>query len=119
MARDLKLVVIGAGWIVPFHLGALDRLGRTALLRVASARRERAAAIADPRGAIASADPIRLLDELRPDIAYLCVPPFAAVTLGEALVERGIPFLIEKPLAAGDADGPVRLARAIARRNLV
>jgi len=119
MARDLKLVVIGAGWIVPFHLDALDRLGRTALVGVASARAERAAAVAEPRGAVASADPIRLLEELRPDVAYVCVPPVAAVALGEALVERGIPFLIEKPLAALDAEGPVRLERAIAERHLV
>jgi predicted dehydrogenase len=119
MSGDLRLVIIGAGWIVPWHLAALDRLGRTALVGVASARVERAAAVAEPRGAVASSDPIRLLDELRPDIAYLCVPPYQAVALGESLVERGIPFLAEKPLAAEDAEGPRRLAAAIAARGLV
>ena len=39
--------------------------------------------------------------------------------VGERLVERGIPFLVEKPLAAADADGPVRLAAAIDRAGLV
>jgi myo-inositol 2-dehydrogenase / D-chiro-inositol 1-dehydrogenase len=37
----------------------------------------------------------------------------------ERLVERGIPFLVEKPLAASDAGGPARLADAIDRAGLV
>jgi myo-inositol 2-dehydrogenase / D-chiro-inositol 1-dehydrogenase len=117
--RELRLVMIGAGWIVPFHLAALDRLGRTAVVGVASANVARAATIAEPRGAAASDDPLALVDELRPDAVYLCVPPFRAVALGEALVERAIPFLTEKPLSATDAAGPVRLAAAIERRGLV
>ena len=115
---DLRLVMIGAGWIVPYHLAALERLGRTTLVGVAASRLERAAAVAEPRGAVASADPIALVDEVRPDAAFVCVPPWRGVAIGEALVERGIPFLAEKPLAATDADGPVRLAAAIERSGL-
>ena len=116
---DLRLVMIGAGWIVPYHLAALERLGRTTLVGVAASRLERAAAVAEPRGAVASADPIALVDEVRPDAAFVCVPPWRGVAIGEALVERGIPFLTEKPLAATDADGPVRLAAAIERSKVV
>jgi predicted dehydrogenase len=116
---DLRLVMIGAGWIVPYHLEALDRLGRTTLVGVAASRLERAAAVAEPRGAVASTDPVALVDDVRPDVAFVCVPPSRAVAIGEALVERGIPFLTEKPLAATDADGPRRLAAAIERSGLV
>lgn len=119
MAGDLRLVIIGAGWIVPFHVSALRRLARASVVGVAAARVERAAAIAVPLAARASADPIRLVDELRPDAVYLCVPPVLAVRIGEALVGRGIPFLTEKPLAAMDAEGPARLAAAIEERRLV
>ena len=45
----LRLGLIGAGWISSIHLEALDRLGRTTLVGVASARLERAAALAEPR----------------------------------------------------------------------
>jgi predicted dehydrogenase len=61
----------------------------------------------------------RLLDDTRPDVAYVCVPPSAAVAICEQLVERGIPFLTEKPLAATDAAGPARVAAAILERGLV
>ena len=116
-----RLVLIGAGWISGYHLAALDRLGRTRLMGVASTRLESAQTTAEPRGAAAylSGDLERMLDEQRPDIAFVCVPPAAAVAVLERLVERGIPFLTEKPLAASDAAGPARIAAAVAERGLV
>jgi myo-inositol 2-dehydrogenase/D-chiro-inositol 1-dehydrogenase len=118
--RDtLRFAMIGAGWISRAHLDALDRLGRTTLVGVASARLGRATAVAAPRGAAAYDDPIRMLDELRPDVAYVAVPPSSAIAICEALVERGIPFLAEKPLASLDAEGPARVAAAIEARGLV
>jgi myo-inositol 2-dehydrogenase / D-chiro-inositol 1-dehydrogenase len=121
MARTqrLRLVIIGAGWIVPYHVSALERLGRTTIVGVASARRERALQVAEPLGAVASDDGLALVDELRPDAAYVCVPPHRSAAIGEGLVERAIPFLTEKPLAATVAEEPARLAAAIAARGLV
>jgi myo-inositol 2-dehydrogenase/D-chiro-inositol 1-dehydrogenase len=101
------------------HLAALDRLGRTRLVSVASAREESARATAGPYGAVAYTEPRRMLDEQRPDLVYVAVPPSAAIAVLDELVERGIPFLTEKPLAATDADGPVRIAAAVEDRGLV
>jgi predicted dehydrogenase len=114
-----RLVLIGSGWITPAHLTALDRLGRTQLVGVASAREESARATAEPRGAAAYTDIDRMLDDQRPDVAYVAVPPSAAIAVLERLVERGIPFLTEKPLAATDAEGPARIAAGVAERGLV
>ena len=117
--RGLRLVLIGAGWISGIHLAALDRLGRTRLVGVASSREAGARATAEPHGATAYADIERMLDEQQPDVAYVCVPPAAAVAILERLVDRGTPFLTEKPLAATDTDGPARIASAVADRGLV
>jgi myo-inositol 2-dehydrogenase/D-chiro-inositol 1-dehydrogenase len=117
--HGLRLVLIGAGWISPIHLEALDRLGRTRLVGVASSREESARAMAGPRSAAAYVDVDRMLDEQQPDIAYVCVPPVAAVAVLGPLVARGIPFLTEKPLAATDAEGPARIAAGIAERGLL
>lgn len=120
MTHDrLRLGLIGAGWISSVHLAALDRLDRTMLVGVASARLESAEATAVPRGAAAYDDAERMLDEQRPDVVYVAVPPSAAVAACEAVLERGIPFLAEKPLAATDAEGPARVAAAIADRGIV
>jgi myo-inositol 2-dehydrogenase/D-chiro-inositol 1-dehydrogenase len=119
-SRDrLRLGLIGAGWITTLHLDALDRLDRTTLVGVASARLASARATALPRGAAAYDDAARMLDETRPDVVYVAVPPSAAVAACELVVERGIPFLAEKPLAATDAAGPARVAAAIRSRGLV
>lgn len=115
----LRLGFIGAGWIAALHLEALERLGRTKLVAVVSRTIDGAAAVTERWGGTPHADLDRMLDEARIDVAYLCVPPFRAVAIGERLVERGIPFLAEKPLAAADAAGPARLAAAIERAGVV
>jgi myo-inositol 2-dehydrogenase/D-chiro-inositol 1-dehydrogenase len=117
--RGPRLVLIGAGWISGIHLAALDRLGRTQLVGVASSREESAQATAAAHGARPYVDIDRMLDEQHPDVAYVCVPPGAAIAVLKQLVERGIPFLTEKPLAATDADGPARIAAGVADRGLV
>jgi predicted dehydrogenase len=116
-----RLVLIGAGWISGYHLAALDRLGRTRLVGVASGRLASAQATAESRGAsaYATADLERMLDEQRPELAFVAVPPSHAAAALRPLIERAIPFLTEKPLAATDADAPVEIAAAIAGRGLV
>ena len=73
-----------------------------------------------PAGAAARYDDVdTMLAKTKPDVVYVAVPPYRAVAICERLVRAGIPFLTEKPLAAGDAAGPVRLADAIERAGLV
>jgi predicted dehydrogenase len=115
----LRLGLIGAGWIAGLPLEALARLGRTELVGVVSGSGAGAASLSSRWGGRVYADLEQLLDEARIDVAYVCVPPFRAVAIGERLVERGIPFLTEKPLAAADGEGPARLAAAIDRAGLV
>ncbi|MCG3197292.1 MAG: scyllo-inositol 2-dehydrogenase (NAD(+)) [bacterium] len=41
----------------------------------------------------------KMLDESQPDAVYIMLPPFAHGPAEEAVVERGLPFFIEKPVA--------------------
>jgi myo-inositol 2-dehydrogenase / D-chiro-inositol 1-dehydrogenase len=116
---ELRLAMIGAGWITQIHLEALDRVGRTTLVGIASTREESAHAIASPRGAAAYTDIERMLEEQRPDAVYVAVPPSETVAVLDRLVEHRIPFLAEKPLAARDRAGPERIAAGVAERGLV
>jgi Predicted dehydrogenases and related proteins len=115
----VRLGLVGAGWIARLHLEALGRLGRTELVGVVSRTLDGAVAVTDAWGGSPYDDLDRMLETARPDAAYVCVPPHQAVAIGERLVERGIPFLTEKPLAADDAAGPMRLAGAIERAGLI
>jgi predicted dehydrogenase len=114
-----RLALIGSGWIAGLHLEALERLGRTELVGVTS-RTFAGATVATARwGGQPFDDLDRMVEAVRPEVAYVCVPPWQAVAIGERLVELGIPFLTEKPLAADDAAGPGRLGAAIERAGLV
>ena len=117
--RPLRVAFAGAGWIVPKHLAALDRLGRTEVVGIMSRTTERAAATAAGRGIPTFTELDRLLDETRPDAVFLCLPPYRSPAACASVIERGLPFLVEKPLAALDADAPGRIADAIERSGLV
>ena len=118
MAERLRLGLIGTGWITDFHLPALERLGRTNLAGVVSGTPGRAEAINARWGGKAYASLSEMLDRERLDVAYICQPPHRAAAASERLIERGIPFLAEKPLAASAADAE-RIGAAIREHDLV
>ena len=115
----IRLGLVGGGWISGLHLEALERLGRTELVGVVARTPETADAVMARWGGARYDDLDGMLDTAGPEVVYVAVPPYRSVAICERLVERGIPFLTEKPLAAADADGPVRLAGRIERAGLV
>ena len=44
-------------------------------------------------------DAAAMLDEVKPDIVYICVPPDQHGKIEDAVIERGIHFFVEKPMA--------------------
>jgi myo-inositol 2-dehydrogenase/D-chiro-inositol 1-dehydrogenase len=115
----LRLGLVGGGWISGHHLEAFAKVGRTELVGVVSRMPQTADAVVARWGGMRFDDLEAMLDRAKPDLVVVAVPPHLAVGLGERLVDRGIPFLIEKPLAASDASGPARLATAIERAGIV
>jgi myo-inositol 2-dehydrogenase / D-chiro-inositol 1-dehydrogenase len=115
----VRLGLVGGGWISRQHLDALEHLGRTELVGVVAGRPETADDVTSRWGGRAYADLEGMLDDARPEVVYVAVPPHRSVAIGERLVARRVPFLTEKPLAAADLDGPLRLADEIARADLV
>jgi len=57
-------------------------------------------------------------DTERLDAAYVCVPPFAHGNPEEAVLAHGLPFFVEKPLAA-DLKTAEQIASDVATRGLV
>ncbi len=119
-----RIVIVGAGGAAGQHVRAARSLGGCRIVGVAARSTERAAALvaggdpADGTVLYADSDAARMLDEQRPDAAFVAVPPYLAGQACDLLIARGIPFLVEKPLAA-DAGTPVRIAAEIERRGLV
>jgi predicted dehydrogenase len=114
----LRLGLIGTGGVTGQHLPVLRQLGRTDVVGVVSRLLERASTAASEWGGRAFTDIDRMLDEQKPDVALVCLPPYLTGAACELLARRGIPFLTEKPLAA-DPESPGRVARLVEERNLV
>ena len=120
----VRLGLVGGGWISRHHLEALERLGRTKLVGVVSRTIETGDAVTTRWGGTRYDDVDTMLAKTKPEVVYVAVPPYRAVAIGERLVQVGIPFLTEKPLAASDrgradpAGGRDRAGRARRRRRL-
>jgi predicted dehydrogenase len=112
----LKLGLIGAGNIGRRHLAAI--LPDPAYTAAAIADPTPAAeAFAREHGIPHFADAERMLDEVRPDGAIVATPNQHHRTGGLACIERGVPVLIEKPLADSIADA-LDLVEAAARAGV-
>jgi predicted dehydrogenase/threonine dehydrogenase-like Zn-dependent dehydrogenase len=59
-----------------------------------------------------------MLDAVRPDAVYVCVPPFAHGEPERDLIERGIPFFVEKPVSL-DIETAEEISAAVTAKGLV
>ena len=96
--QDLKIAFVGVShWHVPLYLRAVQ----SDSLNVA--------AVSDPNGTLAEhvaaslgcpayTDGLELLDKEKPDFVFAFAPHHEMPALADALLERGVPFAMEKPM---------------------
>jgi predicted dehydrogenase len=114
----VKVAFAGAGGIVERHLAALASLTGVEVVGIAGRRPERVAALLDRFGGRPFSDPVAMLDQAQPDALFICLTPAAHDGLERAAIERGVPFLVEKPLAV-DWEPAAAVAAEVARTGLV
>ncbi|TCM90971.1 putative dehydrogenase [Paenibacillus sp. BK033] len=115
----LRIGIAGTGWFGRMHaekLAAMDGVSVSAFCGTSLDKAETAARpYSDARGY----DTIEaMLEDRKLDAVYICTPPFAHGEIELALVERGIPFLVEKPIGV-DEETPSRIRQAIADKGLI
>jgi predicted dehydrogenase len=114
----LRVAVIGAGGIAGRHIANLTWFPGVRLVAVADPVADAAEGQARRvAGARPFADWRAMVDTIRPDALLICVPPFAHGEPELAAAELGIPFFVEKPIAA-DLATAERIADAVAARRL-
>ncbi|SFQ32515.1 Gfo/Idh/MocA family protein [Salibacterium halotolerans] len=79
---------------------------------------EKAERMAKPYEAAGYGDLTEMLDTEKLDAAYICVPPMSHGSIEQELIDRGIPFFVEKPLS-NEADMPADFARQIEEKSLI
>jgi len=115
----VRLGFIGVGWVATRHFQALDEIPEAQIVACADAdadlAAERAARFA---GAGAYTDYREMLDKQELDAVYVCVPPHVHGEIELALIERGMPFFLEKPLG-NERETPRRILAALEGKDLL
>src|SRR3972149_4702459 len=115
----LKIGFVGAGGIARAHFKALEQVDDAQIVACTDVDADRAAeAAAQFAGAGADTDFRAMLDECDLDGAYVCVPPHAHGEVELELIERGVPFLVEKPIGV-DRRTPRRILEALEGTGLI
>jgi predicted dehydrogenase len=108
-----RVLMVGAGGVAQRHVSVLTALGAR-VVAVVDPATEAASALAVGCGATAYEDLDQALEESRPDAAYVCVPPFAHGPAELAVLGRGLPLFVEKPVALDVATAEEVAARVAA-----
>lgn len=109
---NLKVAVIGVGSMGRNHARVYADMPDVDLVGVADLDETATAEVARRYGGRVYRDYRELLDVERPDAITVAVPTVDHLEIALAVVERGIPLLIEKPIAAHVAEGQQIIAAA-------
>ena len=114
----LKVAMIGAGSFAARHLDVQAGMPDVVAVGHVARRRETAEAQAHRYGGQACDDLEALLAREAVDAAWICVAPAGHGATERALVDRGVPFFVEKPLSSDRATAE-EVGRLVAASDLV
>lgn len=114
----LRIGFIGAGWVAGQHMKSLGQIPEARIVACADVDADRAAEAASRiAGAAAHTDYRQMLDADELDAVYVCVPPHVHGEIEMEIIERGIPFFLEKPLG-NEIETPRRILAAVEEKGL-
>lgn len=95
----LRLAFIGCGGITRAHLShGLESFSDVEFVGWHDLDQQAAQQLAEKHGGHAFANAAEMLDKTSPDAVYIMLPPFAHGEAERAVLERKIPFFVEKPI---------------------
>lgn len=116
--EQVRVGFIGCGGIAQGHLRALNEHVHARVVAVCDVNPEAAERAAEKTGAEAYTDYRAMLARDDLNAAYLCLPPFAHGEVDQAVIERGLPFFLQKPVAL-DMETARAIADAARRKGLL
>jgi predicted dehydrogenase len=115
----LNIGIIGTGWFSKVHANILSDMEGVRIKAVCGTSAEKAESFAlefeEARGYGALEE---MLETEKLDAVYVCVPPFAHGDIEMELINRGIPFFVEKPLGA-NLETPREIIYALKKKTVI
>ncbi len=112
----MKIALVGTGQIAQRHLKAFQQIENVQIAGHVGTDQAKADAAAAAWGGRGYTRIEALIAAEKPDAVWITTPPDQHGPLETALLNAGIPFLVEKPLSA-DRETAEAIGEAIARRN--
>lgn len=94
----VRIGFIGCGGIASAHIERLAKLEDVEFVGMCDVEREKAERFAQKYGGRVYTEFEKMLEEVKMDACYICVPPFAHKGQEELCIEKGIHFFVEKPV---------------------
>ncbi len=115
----LQIGIVGTGWFGMMHAEKLAKLPGVKVTAFVATNQQKADLAARRFDGARGYESIhQMLDDRKLDAVYICVPPFAHGEIEKALIERGIPFLVEKPIGV-DEQLPSEILQGIQEKKLI
>lgn len=116
--QSLRIGIIGTGWFSQVHADHIATMNDVSLQAICGSSLEKGEQMARRYGATGYGRVVDMLEAEKLDGVYICVPPMAHGEIEKLLIDRGIPFLVEKPIAT-DTELPRELWRQIEAKSLI
>jgi len=117
MPAKVRVGFVGAGGMANAHATPISARKDAQVVAFCDVELSRAKAIAERFGAQAFKKPSEMMDSVKLDAVYFCLPPFAHGAEFEAIA-RGIPFFVEKPINL-DLGQAQEIAAAVEAKRLM
>lgn len=95
----VKVAFLGTGYIASEHIKSLSKFEDVEISAWCDLDEGKAKKYAGEFGGKSFNDYITMVDEIKPDAVYVCIPPFAHNGQESELAERNIALFIEKPIS--------------------
>ncbi|SDF57738.1 Predicted dehydrogenase [Fontibacillus panacisegetis] len=115
---SLNIGIIGTGWFSKVHGDNLAVQEGVSVSAICGTSLVKAEGLASRYGAQAFTNVNDMLNEVKLDAVYICVPPMSHGEIESVLIDRGVPFLVEKPLGT-DLETPESILRKIEQKPLI
>ncbi|WP_407272568.1 Gfo/Idh/MocA family protein [Radiobacillus sp. PE A8.2] len=116
---SIKIGMVGTGGFSTMHAHKLMEIEDVSIAAICGTSKQKADSMAEEFKGAKGFDQINdMLDQVELDAVYICTPPMAHGPVELALIERGIPFFVEKPLGV-DAKIPSEIMDKIKEKSLV
>ena len=115
----LKVAMIGCGGIGRYHLKHLQEFTDIVTpVGFCDIIPERAEKFAEEMNSKAYTDFNVMLNETNPEAVFICIPPYCHGDIENELIDRNIPFFVEKPLSV-DLEQAKAINKRIAEKKLI